>query len=124
MSDWLLSMAPKTTPDNRYIIPWPPAVWVAPMSGKVYAGSGGTQIEVPAGTTREDIEEFFCWGDEARKYWDSNYSDDVKTIEVKGSKGQKYTVTKRGSKWECQCRGFQFRRDCKHIQNLRILIEG
>ena len=42
----------KTTPDNRYIVPWPPVVWVAPISGKVYAGSGGTQIEVPAGTTR------------------------------------------------------------------------
>ena len=114
----------KTTPDNRYIIPWPPAVWVAPISGKVYAGSGGTQIEVPEGTTREDIIEFFCWGEEARKYWDSNYSDDVKAIEVKGSKGQKYTVTKTGSTWKCECRGFQFRRDCKHIQNLRILIEG
>jgi hypothetical protein len=117
-------MPPKTTPDNRYIIPWPPALWTAPISGKRYAGSGGIQIEVDDDWTLEDVQEFFCWGDEARKYWDSNYSDDVKTIEVKGSKGQKYTVTKRGPKWECQCRGFQFRRDCKHIQNLRILIEG
>jgi len=119
-----VNMDPKTTPDNRYIVPWPPGVWFSPASGKTYAGSGGTQIEVPPETTLADIQEFFCWGDEARKYWDANYSDDVKTIEVKGSKGNKYTVTKRGSKWECQCRGFQFRRDCKHIQNLRILIEG
>jgi hypothetical protein len=97
---------------------------VAPISGKTYAGSGGVHIEVPTGTNVSEIEEFFCWGSEARKYWDPNYSDDVKTIEVTGSKGQKYNVTKRGPKWECECRGFQFRRDCKHIQNLRILTEG
>ena len=115
----------KTTPDNRYIIPWPPTVWLAPMSGKTYAGSGGVAIEVDAGTRREDIEEFFCWGTEARKYWDSNYSEEpVKTIEVKGSKGKTYKVTKTGPTWKCECRGFQFRQDCKHIQNLKILLEG
>ncbi len=115
----------KTTPDNRYIIPWPPTVWYSPASGKTFAGSGGVAIEVDAGTLREDIEEFFCWGTEARKYWDSNYSDEpVKTIEVKGSKGNTYKVTKQGDKWKCQCSGFQFRGKCKHITNLKILIEG
>ena len=117
-------MPRKTTPDNRYVVLWPPAVWVAPVSGKTYAGSGGIQIEVEPGTTRGEIAHLFCWGEEARKYWDSNYSDDVKTFEVKGSKGNKYKVTQNGSSWSCECRGFQFRRDCKHIQNLRILIEG
>ena len=118
-------MAPKTTPDNRYIIPWPPVVWYSPASGKTFAGAGGTHIEVDAGTTREDIEEFFCWGTEARKYWDSNYSDEPeKTIEVQGSKGKTYKVTKTGPSWKCECRGFQFRQDCKHIQNLKILFEG
>jgi uncharacterized Zn finger protein len=48
----------------------------------------------------------------------------VKSIQVTGSKGQKYTVTKRGPKWECTCRGFAFRRDCKHVQQLRMLIKG
>ena len=118
-------MLPKTTPDNRYIIPWSPIVWYSPTSGKTYAGSGGIHIEVPPETTPEDIEEFFCWGPEARKYWDSNYSDEpAKTIEVLGSKGQKYNVTKIGPAWKCECRGFQFRQDCKHIQNLKIALEG
>jgi len=114
----------KTTPDNRYIVPWPPAIWYSPASGKTYAGSGGTQIEIDPDWTLEDIQEFFCWGAAARKYWDSSYSEDVKSIEVKGSKGNKYTVTKRGSRWECECRGFQFRRDCKHIENLKILLSS
>ena len=117
-------MPPKTTPDNRYIVPWPPVVWVAPISGKTYAGSGGTQIEVPEGTTIEDIQEFFCWGDEARRLRMPAESKDVKTIQVTGSKGKKYTVTKTGSTWKCECRGFAFRRDCKHIANLKILVEG
>ena len=114
----------KTTPDNRYIVPWPPVVWVAPVSGKVYAGSGGTQIEVPAGTTREDIEEFFCWGDEARKYWDPSYSEENNSWEVKGSKGNKYTVTQKGPAWTCQCTGYRYRKTCKHIENLRILFSS
>jgi hypothetical protein len=38
--------------------------------GKYYAVSGGTWIEVPDDTTLEDVKELFCWGEEARKYWD------------------------------------------------------
>ena len=118
-------MPPKITPDGRYIVPWPPVVWVAPVSGKTYAGSGGTHIEIDADWTLDDIEDFFVWGSEARKYWDSNYSEEpTKTIEVKGSKGQTYKVSKTGPTWKCECRGFQFRQDCKHIQNLKILMEG
>ena len=125
MSDWLLSMPPKTTPDNRYVILWPPTVWQSADGSKTFAGSGGTHIEVPPGTTREDVLGLFCWGAEARKYWDPNYSDDPpKTIEVKGSKGKTYNVTKTGPSWKCECRGFQFRQDCKHIQNLKIALEG
>jgi len=125
MNDWLLSMPPKTTPDNRYIIPWPPAIWTSVRTGTTYAGSGGVNIEIDPDWTLEDIEEFFCWGTEARKYWDSNYSDEpAKTIEVLGSKGQKYNVTKTGPAWKCECRGFQYRQDCKHIQNLKIIIEA
>ena len=119
-----MSMLLKTTPDNRYVVPWPPAVWVAPISGKTYAGSGGTQIEVPEGTTTEDIQEFFCWGAPARRLLHPEESQDTKSVQVRGSKGQKYTITKTGTTWKCECRGFQFRRDCKHIQNLKILLEG
>jgi len=118
-------MPPKITPDNRYIIPWPPTIWRGHTTGKTYAGSGGTFIEIDPDWTLDDIQEFFVWGAEARKHWDPNYSDEPeKTIEVKGSKGATYKVTKTGPSWKCECRGFQFRQDCKHIQNLKIVIEG
>ena len=35
-------------------------------------------------------------------------------IEVKGSKGNSYFVTKQGSRYVCSCPGFQFRGRCKH----------
>ena len=85
--------------------------------------SSGICVEVPDNTTLEDAKELFCWGAEARKYWDSNYSEEpVKTIEVKGSKGKTYKVSQQGDKWKCTCSGFQFRQKCKHITNLKMLI--
>jgi len=117
-------MPHQKTPDGRYVVPWPPAL-VQGEGGKFYAMSCGISVEVPADTNRAGLHALFCWGAEARKYWDSEYSEEPpKTIEVKGSKGQTYKVTQSGSKWECTCRGFAFRRDCKHIQKLRMLIKG
>ena len=114
-----MSMPHKKTPDGRYVVPWPPAL-VQGEGGKFYAMSCGISVEVPADTDRAGLHALFCWGAEARKYWDSEHSEDpAKTFEVKGSKGKIYKVTKTGSKWKCECRGFQFRQDCKHIQNLK-----
>jgi len=111
------------TPDGRYVVPWPPTIFKG-QGDKFYAVSAGVWIEVPDDTTLADAESLFCWGTEARNFGKPVVSEDVKRIEVKGSKGQKYTVTKAGRSWKCECRGFQFRQDCKHIQNLKILLEG
>ena len=40
----------------------------------------------------------------------------TQAVEVKGSKGEMYTVTKFGNKYSCTCVGFQFRKKCKHIE--------
>ena len=34
---------------------------------------------------------------------------------VKGSGTNMYTVTRTGSQWHCECKGFSFRAQCKHI---------
>lgn len=39
----------------------------------------------------------------------------VRTFEVVGSKGDKYTVTVDGSYKTCTCQAFMFRRNCRHI---------
>lgn len=44
-----------------------------------------------------------------------NIADKQAGIEVKGSNGNSYFVTKQGSRSICTCPGFQFRGKCRHI---------
>lgn len=46
----------------------------------------------------------------------SEVDNAVKTLVVKGSKGDEYLVTKEGNKVTCTCVGFQFRKACKHLE--------
>ena len=46
------------------------------------------------------------------------------SYQVKGSKGNLYTVTRTGKIWSCTCTGFQFRRDCKHVREAKGKEEG
>ena len=41
-----------------------------------------------------------------------------KTVIVLGSKGEKYTVIKDGLKSSCSCKGWSFRKTCKHIEGV------
>jgi hypothetical protein len=45
--------------------------------------------------------------------------EDTETWLVAGSKGSKYTVVRTRNKWTCTCPGFQFRKSCRHIQELQ-----
>jgi hypothetical protein len=114
----------KKKPDVRHIVLYPPTITQGAVN-IFFAVYGPLLIEVPEGTTLTDVQELFCWGKEARQHWDKDYSEaPIRTIEVKGSKGNTYKVTNNGTKWKCECRGFQFRQDCKHIQSLKIILEG
>jgi hypothetical protein len=44
---------------------------------------------------------------------------ETETWSIDGSKGSKYTVVCTRNKWTCTCPGFQFRRSCRHIQELQ-----
>lgn len=39
--------------------------------------------------------------------------------QVAGSKGNKYTVTQEGNHFSCTCAGFGFRRQCRHVDELK-----
>ena len=39
----------------------------------------------------------------------------VRSWEVRGSAGNRYLVTRDATGWSCDCKGFQFRRNCRHI---------
>ena len=40
---------------------------------------------------------------------------DEESWAVAGSKGKSYTVTRRGDTWNCECMGWEFRQNCKHV---------
>jgi len=44
---------------------------------------------------------------------------DTRIWTVKGSSGAQYVVTVTNSTWSCTCPGFQFRRSCKHVVQLK-----
>lgn len=40
----------------------------------------------------------------------------TKTYTIAGSKGASYIVTRSAAGWNCQCKGFEFRGRCRHIE--------
>jgi hypothetical protein len=46
-------------------------------------------------------------------------TQDTETWSIDGSRGSKYTVIRTQNKWACTCPGFQFRKSCRHIQELQ-----
>lgn len=45
--------------------------------------------------------------------------DDVRTWVVEGSKGSQYTVVRTKNLWTCTCPGYQFRKSCRHVTELK-----
>lgn len=43
-------------------------------------------------------------------------------IEVSGSNGKKYFLSKIGKTWNCTCPGYQFRHKCKHTDEIKANI--
>lgn len=43
---------------------------------------------------------------------------DYKQWTVKGSKGNEYLVIRQKGQYNCSCPGFQFRKSCRHIQEV------
>jgi hypothetical protein len=51
-------------------------------------------------------------------YFGTKEEPSKNTIEVEGSNGKKYYLTKIGAKYSCTCPGFMFRHNCKHVQEM------
>lgn len=45
--------------------------------------------------------------------------DDVRTWVVEGSRGSRYTVVRTKNLWTCTCPGYQFRKSCRHVTELK-----
>ena len=89
-------------------VQFPPGIVSMPWVGKTYAISGSDWIEVPEGTAQDEIGRWMVYT--PRKI----EKVEAQSWEVQGSKGNTYTVRFDG-RWSCTCPGFNFRRECKHI---------
>ena len=89
---------------------WPPAIFHT--GGKTYA-VGGNWVEIPDGTTREDLFKYVTY--------EAPQKDEVVTYQVVGSRGSTYTVSyvANKNKWKCTCPGARYRTNqCKHIRKI------
>ena len=96
-------------------VKWPPLLTRMPMSGQLYAISGSTWIPVPDDTVSADLPKYMTW---ERAQSLSEPSEAVRWT-VKGSKGATYRVEALNGSWRCSCKGYQYRRSCRHIEKVK-----
>jgi hypothetical protein len=84
------------------------------IGGKTYVCPGWH--EVPADTTLEEVYE--RWEQDKPKMEDTPTHTISETID--SSTGDKtYKVTFDGMWWNCTCVGFGFRKDCRHVKQIK-----
>lgn len=78
-----------------------------------FAISGSIKIPLMPGQVVQDVMS-----------WKASKLDVVKTWKIKSSKpGNFYTVTKMGDYYKCQCVGFQYHKNCRHIKEAKEIEE-
>ncbi len=107
------------------------------LNGKTYVIPG--YIEVPIGTLLEDVKSrwtqklpnsgpgYGATNEEIDAYLAGNWkpemvttnSPDIRETVVSSRTGEEYDVARVNGEWNCTCKGFSFRRNCKHIKELK-----
>ena len=91
----------------------PPALFTN-HKGIRYGIAGSVWIEVPEGTTLDELSEYMVY-----KPREIASAPGENSWSVKGSKGNVYTVKLSEGTFSCTCPGFSFRRKCRHIEEKR-----
>ena len=94
---------------------WNPVLSRMPVSGQLYAISGSTWIPVPDGTTRADLPKYMTW----ERPGSAADAPQMERWTVKGSRGNTYRVEAFNGLWRCSCKGYQYRRKCRHIEGVK-----
>ncbi len=113
-----------TPPASPIEVDWPPLLANLP-SGR-YAISGATWLRVPEDTTFEDLPRYMVVKERESQ---PAAPQSAREWKVRGSKGNEYIVTQRGSDsrqifFSCTCVGYGFRRKCKHVDSIKKQIEA
>jgi hypothetical protein len=93
--------------------------FIARLQSGTYAISGATWIPVPDGTTRADLPKYMTW----EPFTEAPQAPSGRVWTVQGSKGQTYTVEAVSGFLTCSCKGYQFRRKCRHIEEVKQSVE-
>ena len=91
----------------------PPALYNS-HTGILYGIAGSVWVEVPAGTTLDELADYMVY-----KPLERQPSASEQTWQVKGSKGNTYTVKLSNGSYSCTCAGYGFRRKCRHIEEIK-----
>ena len=91
----------------------PPALYNS-HTGILYGIAGSVWVEVPAGTTLDELSDYMV-----HKPRERQAAPGEKTWQVKGSKGNTYTVKLSDGMYSCTCAGYGFRRKCRHIEEVK-----
>ncbi len=91
----------------------PPALFTS-HTGIRYGIAGSVWVEVPSGTTFDQLSDYMVYKPRERQE-----AEGESTWQVKGSKGNTYTVKLSGGSYSCTCAGYGFRRKCRHIDEVK-----
>jgi hypothetical protein len=53
----------------------------------------------------------------------NEHKSERNVFEAKGNKGNIYTITREKTNWSCTCVGFGFRKDCRHVNAAKKLLD-
>lgn len=102
-----------------------PLLITYPTSGKraaVFPGSIGIGFYlVDESVTQEDV--LSVW-EKHSFIKPNNFKEKFKTWKIKGSKGNHYNVTLKNDSLTCECKGFGFRRRCRHIDEVKKKLKN
>ena len=105
----------KKTELKHYRFHYPPSMfWIR---GKYYTSTDSGWMELPDGTTLEDLRKVLIDSSIKPK---KTGEDKVQEFQIKSGRGEKYyTVKNKNGDWSCTCTGFGFRRKCTHIETAK-----
>lgn len=94
--------------------PYPPAIYQS-LDGKTYAAAGSKLVEVPKGTNRDQLN----WS-VPKLVINPNKNKIIATFVSSRDSNQTYSIQTNGYNTWCNCLGYMFRKNCKHLKSLKF----
>jgi hypothetical protein len=84
------------------------------IGGKTYVCPGWH--EIPAGTTLKEVYNHWV---QVKPKMEAKPTHTISEMVDSSTAGKQYVVTFDGRFWNCECAGYQFRKACRHINDIK-----